>query len=81
MRRIDELHLDFPFAGSRMLRGMLNAEGIAIGREKVRGMMRRMGIEALYRRPNTQSRRPDTRSPARAGGGVCGSTSDAGSGF
>jgi putative transposase len=53
MRRIDELHLDYPFAGSRMLRDLLNGEGIAIGRDQVRTMMRRMGIEALYRRPNT----------------------------
>jgi putative transposase len=53
MRRIDELHLDYPFAGSRMLRDLLRGEGIAIGRELVATMMRRMGIEALYRRPNT----------------------------
>jgi putative transposase len=53
MRRIDELHLDYPFAGSRMLRDLLRGEGIAIGRERVATMMRRMGIEALYRRPNT----------------------------
>jgi putative transposase len=53
MRRIDELHLDYPFAGSRMLRDLLRGEGIAIGRELVATMMRRMSIEALYRRPNT----------------------------
>jgi len=53
MRRIDELHLDYPFAGSRMMRDLLRGEGIAIGRERVATMMRRMGIEALYRRPNT----------------------------
>ena len=53
MRRIDELHLDYPFAGSRMLRDLLRGEGVAIGRERVAAMMRRMGIEALYRRPNT----------------------------
>ncbi|MGH9474675.1 MAG: IS3 family transposase [Terriglobales bacterium] len=53
MRRIDELHLNYPFAGSRMLRDLLRGEGIAIGRERVTTMMRRMGIEALYRRPNT----------------------------
>ncbi len=53
MRRIDELHLDYPFAGSRMLRDLLRGEGIAIGRERVGAMMRRMGLEALYRRPNT----------------------------
>jgi len=53
MRRMDELHLDFPFAGSRMLRDLLNAEGVQIGRQRVATLMRRMGIEALYRRPNT----------------------------
>jgi putative transposase len=53
MHRIDELHLDFPFAGSRMLRDLLNAEGIQIGRQHVATLMRRMGIEAIYRRPNT----------------------------
>jgi putative transposase len=53
MRRIDALHLDYPFAGSRMLRDLLRGEGVDIGREMVRTMMRRMGIEALYRRPNT----------------------------
>jgi putative transposase len=53
MRRIDELHLDHPFAGSRMLRDLLRGEGVAIGRELVATMMRRMGIEAIYRKPNT----------------------------
>jgi putative transposase len=53
MRRIDELHLDFPFAGSRMLRDLLRGEGVSIGRELVTTMMRRMGITAIYRRPNT----------------------------
>jgi len=58
MRRIDALHLDYPFAGARMLRDLLNREGIAIGREKVSGMMKRMGIEAVYRRPNTSKPAP-----------------------
>ena len=58
MRRIDELHLDYPFAGSRMMRDVLRGEGIAIGRERVASMMRRMGIEALYRRPNTSRPAP-----------------------
>lgn len=53
MRRMDELHLEFPFAGSRMLRDLLRGEGVGIGRDLVSTMMRRMGIEALYRRPNT----------------------------
>jgi putative transposase len=58
MRRIDELHLDFPFAGSRMLRDFLRAEGVEIGRCRVITLMRRMGIEALYRRPSTSKPAP-----------------------
>jgi putative transposase len=61
MRRIDALHLDYPFAGSRMLRDMLGREGIEIGRRRVATMMRRMGIEALYRRPNTSKPAPGHR--------------------
>ena len=53
MRRIDELHLEFPFAGARMLRDLLVAEGYEIGRRHVLTLMKRMGIEALYRKPNT----------------------------
>ena len=58
MRRIDELHLDHPFAGSRMMRDLLRGEGTAIGRERVASMMRQMGIEALHRRPNTSKPAP-----------------------
>jgi putative transposase len=58
MRRIDELHLDHPFAGSRMLRDLLRGEGVEIGRQRVARMMKRMGIEALYRRPNTSKPNP-----------------------
>ena len=53
MRRLDELHLELPFAGSRMLRDLLSAEGSKIGRRHVSTLMRKMGIEAMYRRPNT----------------------------
>jgi putative transposase len=58
MRRIDELHLNYPFAGSRMLRDLLRGEGIAIGRERVAAMMRQMCIAALYRRPNLSKPAP-----------------------
>jgi putative transposase len=58
MRRLDQLHLEFPFAGSRMLRGLLAAEGCKIGRRHVKTLMRRMGIEALYRRPRTTNPEP-----------------------
>ena len=58
MRRLDELHLNYPFAGSRMLRDFLWAEGVKIGRCRVITLMRRMGIEALYRKPNTSKPAP-----------------------
>ena len=44
---MDELHLEFPFAGSRMLRDLLNQDGIEIGRRRVATLMKRMGIEAI----------------------------------
>ena len=58
MRRIDELHLEYPFAGSRMLQGLLIAEGHEVGRLHVATLMKRMGIEALYRKPNTSKPEP-----------------------
>ena len=58
MRRMDELHLDLPFAGSRMLRDLLNAEGVVIGRQHVATLMKRMGIEAIYRKPSTSKPAP-----------------------
>ena len=59
MRRIDALHLQFPFAGSRMLRDLLREDGTDVGRLHVRTLMRRMGLAAIYRRPRTSQRRPD----------------------
>ena len=59
MRAIDELHLEHPFAGARMLRDMLKARGFEVGRKHVATLMRRMGIEALYRKPNTSKRHPE----------------------
>jgi putative transposase len=61
MRRLDTLHLDYPFVGSRMLRDMLAREGVSIGRRHVRTLMKKMGIEAIYRRPNTSKAAPDIR--------------------
>jgi len=58
MRRMDELHLEFPFAGSRMLRDLLSKEGIEIGRRHVATLMKRMGMEAIYRKPNTSKPAP-----------------------
>ncbi len=61
MRRIDELHLNYPFAGSRMLRGLLWQQGLEVGRRHIRTLMRRMGVEAIYRRPNTSKPAPGHR--------------------
>lgn len=53
MRRIDELHLRWPFYGARRLARQLAKEGFDIGRLHVSTLMRRMGIEARYRKPRT----------------------------
>ena len=58
MRRIDELHLEYPFAGARMLRDLLRQEGQRVGRRHVATLMRRMGITAIYRKPHTSQRHP-----------------------
>ncbi|WP_456637166.1 IS3 family transposase [Bradyrhizobium sp. USDA 10063] len=58
MRRLDELHLDYPFAGARMLRSLLRREGLSVGRRHVVTLMKRMGISAIYRRPNTSKPTP-----------------------
>lgn len=54
---LDRLHLEFPFAGSRMLRDLLAQQGHVLGRRQIRSLMRKMGIEALYRKPNTSKNR------------------------
>ena len=58
MRRIDELHLERPFAGSRMLRDFLARESVEVGRRHVATLMKRIGIEAIYRRRNTSKPAP-----------------------
>jgi putative transposase len=58
MRRMDELHLEFPFAGSRMLRDLVVAEGFTVGRLHVATLMKRMGLQALYRKPDTSKPAP-----------------------
>jgi putative transposase len=58
MRRIDKLHLGYPFMGARLLRDTLNREGFRVGRRHVATLMARMGIEALYRRPRTSQKHP-----------------------
>ena len=58
MRQLDELHLEYPFAGSRMLRDLLRLRGVVVGRKRVATLMRRMGIEALYRHPRSTQPHP-----------------------
>jgi putative transposase len=58
MNRIDKLHLEYPFAGSRMMRDFLVRENFDVGRLHVTKLMKRMGIEAIYRRPNTSKPAP-----------------------
>lgn len=58
MRRLDELHLEHPFMGARMLRDQLVRAGVSVGRRRVGTLMRRMGIEALYRKSGTSKRHP-----------------------
>jgi putative transposase len=61
MKRVDRLHLEMPYAGSRMLRDLLNQDGIQVGRKHVATLMKRMGIEALYRKPKTTKKHPQHR--------------------
>lgn len=58
MRRVDELHLQWPFMGSRMLRDQLRLQGLEVNRKRVRRLMRVMGITAIYRRRNTSKPHP-----------------------
>ena len=61
MRRLDELHLNYPFAGSRLLRDLLRQQGVNVGRLHIGTLMKKMGIEAIYRRPNTSKPAPGHR--------------------
>ncbi len=58
MRRLDALHLEHPFMGARMLRDQLNREGFTVGRKHVGTLMKRMGIEALYRKLGISKKHP-----------------------
>jgi putative transposase len=58
MRRIDELHLEHPFMGARMLRDQLDREGRHVGRRHVRTLMLRMGIDALAPQPGSSKATP-----------------------
>ena len=56
MSEIDRLHMEYPFAGARMLRDMLMRRGYRVGRRHVARLMRVMGIQALYRERSTTKR-------------------------
>lgn len=58
MRRIDELHLEHPFMGARMMRRQLQRQGIHVGRRHLSTLMDRMGIQALCPQPGTSKRHP-----------------------
>ena len=58
MNRIDQLHVELPFAGARMLQHLLRQEGVTVGRKHVGTLMKRMGVEALYRKLRTTQRHP-----------------------
>ena len=61
MRKIDQLHTELPFCGAQMLRDLLKLDGEQVGRKHVSTLMKKMGIEALYRKPNTSKKRPGYR--------------------
>jgi putative transposase len=59
MRRMDELYLAWPFYGSRRMVAVLRREGVVANRKRVRRLMRVMGLEAIYQKPNTSQGHPD----------------------
>ena len=61
MRKIDQLHTELPFCGARMLRDLLKLDGEQVGRKHVSTLMKKMGIKALYRKPNTSKKHPGHR--------------------
>ena len=61
MARMDRQYLKTPFYGSRRIKAWLLAEGYLVSRSKVRRLMRLMGLEAIYRRPNTSKPAPGHR--------------------
>jgi len=59
MRRMDEIHLEHPFFGSRVMRQILKAEGQTVNRKRVQRMMRKMGLESLAPKPRTSKPAPE----------------------
>ncbi len=62
MRRIDESYMEFPFADARMLARLLRRKGREVGRRRVRTLMKRMGVEALYCKPTRAAAMRSTKS-------------------
>ena len=58
MKRIDRLHLERPFYGARKIAVVLSRDGHKVGRKRVTRLMRLMGIETMYRKPNLSRRHP-----------------------
>ena len=58
MRRIDEIYMKWPFYGSRRMVAQLRGEGYDVNRKRVQRLMRLMGIETIYQRPNTSRKHP-----------------------
>ena len=59
MRRMDELYTKWPFYGSRRMVAALRQDGLNVNRKRVRRLMRVMGLEAIYQKPNTSKGHPD----------------------
>lgn len=59
MRRIDELFMAYPFYGSRQMVRHLARDGIRVGRHRVRRLMRKMGLQAIYQAPRTSQPHPE----------------------
>jgi putative transposase len=59
MRRMDELHLAWPFYGSRRMAAVLRREGWPVNRKRIKRLMRIMALEAIYQKPNTSRKHPD----------------------
>jgi putative transposase len=64
MRRIDEPHLNYPVAGGRMMAALPANQGVDVGRRHVRTLMKKMGIEAIYRKPDTSEAGSRARDPS-----------------
>ena len=59
MRRMDELHLAWPFYGSRRMTAVLRREGLPVNRKRIKRLMRVMALEAIYQKPITSRKHPD----------------------